>query len=386
MATHKSQPSTNLNEIKNEYLIIEKEKQIKPLPAKFFREVVEAENLYISKPSCEACEKLLLLYKTAAEHYSKYDRENEEVFVKQIQKTIANPTAMKLFAAKENKQTKKVKKQNFQFLLEKYNLNSIDYGSKAKEIIKNYQDNMKNALALLKTMENNQKKKFKQNTKIKTIKNTLLNDDEEKDDRPSRHTKNRNSNRNSTLINLHNSVMVSSRPKGPGLRHMRALVSSSDFDVEGFRNSLKGQKDQKNESNSKFVPKPDTSTELINFLKDYNKKLYFLFQTTIGESMDKLNKILDKTYRKKINRHFEYQDNIGEFELMLDDENMKDEVNGLISSVKKEYDADIEKLEIEQNKKMNKLSNHYSKNELKDNVVIGNLNVETLGEVIKVFK
>ena len=135
MATHKSQPSTNLNDIKNEYLIIEKEKQIKPLPAKFFREVVEAENLYISKPSCEACEKLLLLYKKAAEHYSKYDRDNEEVFVKQIQRTIANPTAMKLFAAKENKQQKKVKKQNFQFLLEKYNLNSIDYGS--KEINKN---------------------------------------------------------------------------------------------------------------------------------------------------------------------------------------------------------------------------------------------------------
>lgn len=383
MATHKSQPSTNLNEIKNEYIIIEREKQIKPLPAKFFREVIEAENLYISKPSCEACEKLLLLYKTAAEHYSKYDRDNEEVFVKQIQRTIANPTAMKLFAAKENKQQKKVKKQNFQFLLEKYNLNSIDYGAKAKEIIKNYQENMKKTFALLKTMETKQKTKFKQNTKIKTIKNTLLNDDEEKnDDRPSRNTKNRNS----TQINLHNSVMVGTRPKGPGLRHMRALVSSSDFDVEGFRNSLKAHKDEKNESNSKFVPKPDTSTELINFLKDYNKKLYFLFQSDINESMDKLNKILDKTYRKKINRHFEYQDNIGEFELMLDDKNMKDEVNGLINSVKKEYDADIEKLEAEQNKKMNKLSNHYSKNELKDNVVIGNLNVETLGEVIKVFK
>lgn len=377
-STQKMQDKKQEGSRKQDYVIVEK---TKTLPMQFYRDVIEAENLFISKPSCESCENLLLLYKSAAEFYSKFDKENEHVFVSQIQKTLSTSTAMKLFAAKEQKlPQKKIKNRNFKLYIQKYNLNSIDYKMQAKAIIKYQMEVMKKTNNLIKASENQQKYKFSQSSKIKTIKK-LLAHEEDSDDEPMFR------NRNSTQYNLTSSVLIEGpKVKKPNLRHLRAHLSS-DFDIENIICSQKDNKPKNSIKPKEFHAKPETSDEIIDFLKDYNKRLYYLFQTNISNSLDKLNNHLDKIYRKKINRHFEYMDNLGEFELMLaGDENMKSEIGGLINTLKKDYYGDMEKLENEENKKMSKICNHYGKKHLNDNVVIGNLNVETLGQVIRIFK
>ena len=74
-STQKKQDKKQEGSRKQDYVIVEK---TKTLPMQFYKDVIEAENLFISKPSCESCEKLLLLYKSAAEFYSKFDKENEK--------------------------------------------------------------------------------------------------------------------------------------------------------------------------------------------------------------------------------------------------------------------------------------------------------------------
>jgi oligoendopeptidase F len=127
----------------------------------------------------------------------------------------------------------------------------------------------------------------------------------------------------------------------------------------------------------------------MRFLKDYNKKLYFLFQKQIEESIRHLNNTLDKTYREKINKHFEFQDSMGEYQLMLEeavDETLAENVKELISSLENEYNTDMETITNSENKKMQQITQHYAKKQLKNNVVIGNLNIETLGEIVNIFK
>lgn len=377
-STHKKHDKEQKGFLKQDYVIVEKKKT---LPMQFYKDVIEAENLFISKPSCESCENLLLLYKSAAEFYSKFDKENEHVFVSQIQKTLSSSTAMKLFAAKEQKlPQKKIKNRNFKLYIQKYNLNSIDYTIQAKAIIKYQIEIMKKRNNLIKASENQQKYKFSQSSKIKTIKKLLVHEEDSDDETIIR-------NRNSTQHNHTSSVIIEGpKEKKPNLRHLRAHLST-DFNLENIISSQKDDKPKNQIKAKEFHAKPETSAEIIDFLKDYNKRLYYLFQTNISNSLDKLNNHLDKIYRKKINRHFEYMDNLGEFELMLGaDENMKSEIGGLINTLKKDYYGDMEKLENEENKKMNQICNHYGKKHLNDNVVIGNLNVETLGQVIRIFK
>ena len=74
---------------------------------------------------------------------------------------------------------------------------------------------------------------------------------------------------------------------------------------------------------------------------------------------------------------------------MLDeavDETLAENVSELVKSLENEYKIDMENITNTENNKMQKITKHYAKKQLKNNIVIGNLNIETLGEIVNIFK
>lgn len=142
------------------------------------------------------------------------------------------------------------------------------------------------------------------------------------------------------------------------------------------------QKNESDEENSleKEFKKSDTSEELMNFLKDYHKKLCHLYQTNIEESVAKLDKIIFNIYEKKKVRFVEYSDNFKEYITM------GDVFKELIIELTSEYKKDLESYDTELEENLKNLYTKLSKINIKDNLDYDNLNIEALAAIIKLFK
>ena len=408
-----------------------REARNKKLPNNFFQDLIEAENAMIANSSKENCDRLIFLYKTAAEYYTQRDKELEQIYVREIQKLLIKPEVIQVYVKpkndNENANVTKIRNQkNAIFTQIKMLITSQkeDLRKRAKEIIVQYQNNLKKFNLIYKKSDNEQQQSLCKNTKIKTFSNLILSDDnngninvnneEDQNLKASIKTedeikqvhkndlRNNNSKRKMSYnISTRSDEIINHKER----RRKTFKLSKSRLNLE-MLNSIYNNNNDNNKNinnNKKLLPKDssqniiqqkafiknDMSEELMRFLKDYNKKLYFLFQKQIEESIRHLNNTLDKTYREKINKHFEFQDSMGEYQLMLEeavDETLAENVKELISSLENEYNTDMETITNSENKKMQQITQHYAKKQLKNNVVIGNLNIETLGEIVNIFK
>ena len=406
-----------------------REARNKKLPNNFFQDLIEAENAMIANSSKENCDRLIFLYKTAAEYYTQRDKELEQIYVREIQKLLIKPEVIQVYVKpkndNENPNVTKIRNQkNAIFTQIKMLITSQkeDLRKRAKEIIVQYQNNLKKFNSIYKKSDNEQQQSLCKNTKIKTFSNLILSDDNNngnmnvnneedqnlkasiktEDDIKQAHKndlRNNDSKRKmSYTISTRNDETINHKER----RRKTFKLSKSRLNLE-MLNSIYNNNNKNTINNKKLLPKDssqniiqqkafiknDMSEELMRFLKDYNKKLYFLFQKQIEESIRHLNNTLDKTYREKINKHFEFQDSMGEYQLMLEeavDETLAENVKELISSLENEYNTDMETITNSENKKMQQITQHYAKKQLKNNVVIGNLNIETLGEIVNIFK
>ena len=405
-----------------------REARNKKLPNNFFQDLIEAENAMIANSSKENCDRLIFLYKTAAEYYTQRDKELEQIYVREIQKLLIKPEVIQVYVKPNNNNedpnVNKIRNQkNAIFTQIKMLITSQkeDLRKRAKEIIVQYQNNLKKFNSIYKKSDNEQQQNLCKNTKIKTFSNLILSDDNngninvinEEEPNLKKSLKTEDDIKQAHQNDLNNkdskrkmSYTVSSRSdetiNQKGKRRKTFKLSKSRLNLEMLNSNYNN--DNKNIiNNKKLIPKDssqniiqqkafiknDMSEELMRFLKDYNKKLYFLFQKQIEESIRHLNNTLDKTYREKINKHFEFQDSMGEYQLMLEeavDETLTENVKELISSLENEYNTDMETITNSENKKMQQITQHYAKKQLKNNVVIGNLNIETLGEIVNIFK
>ena len=408
-----------------------REARNKKLPNNFFQDLIEAENAMIANSSKENCDKLIFLYKTAAEYYTQRDKELEQIYVREIQKLLIKPEVIQVYVKpkndNENPNVTKIRNQkNAIFTQIKMLITSQkeDLRKHAKEIIVQYQNNLKKFNSIYKKSDNEQQQSLCKNTKIKTFSNLILSDDNNgninvnneeaqnlkvsiktEDDIKQAHKNDLRNNNSKRKMSYNISTRSDETINHKERRRKTFKLSKSRLNLE-LLNSIynNNNNDNKNiNNNKKLLPKDssqniiqqkafiknDMSEELMRFLKDYNKKLYFLFQKQIEESIRHLNNTLDKTYREKINKHFEFQDSMGEYQLMLEeavDETLAENVKELISSLENEYNTDMETITNSENKKMQQITQHYAKKQLKNNVVIGNLNIETLGEIVNIFK
>ena len=439
-----SQPQDNSNNIdakrkhRSHRYRMAKEAKNKKLPKNFFQDIIEAENAIIADSSKENCEKLIFLYKTAAEYYTQRDKDLEQIYVKEIQKLLVKPEVMQIYANKnENKDNSNQVKQQINPTITKVKMliaanmaNPNDLRKKVKEIIEQYNNGCINFNMINKKSDSEQKQQLCKNTKIKTFSNLILYEEDMKENindnnNGTNNDKSDDININDDLNNQNELDML----KGSAKRRKFQRKASQIISFGSKDNICRSEKRRKtlqlyrtqlnldsinlsntdnsiNNNNVKLMPKDsstsllstqqqkafiknDMSEELMRFLRDYNKKLYFLFQKQIEESIRHLNNTLDKTYRDKINKHFEFQDSLGEYQLMLDeavDETLAENVAELVTSLENEYKIDMENITTKENDKMQKITKHYANKQLKNNIVIGNLNIETLGEIVNIFK
>ena len=406
-----------------------REARNKKLPNNFFQDLIEAENAMIANSSKENCDRLIFLYKTAAEYYTQRDKELEQIYVREIQKLLIKPEVIQVYVKpkndNENPNVTKIRNQkNAIFTQIKMLITSQkeDLRKRAKEIIVQYQNNLKKFNSIYKKSDNEQQQSLCKNTKIKTFSNLILSDDNNngnmnvnneedqnlkasiktEDDIKQAHKNDLRNNDSKRKMSYTISTRSDETINHKERRRKTFKLSKSRLNLE-MLNSIYNNNNKNTINNKKLLPKDssqniiqqkafiknDMSEELMRFLKDYNKKLYFLFQKQIEESIRHLNNTLDKTYREKINKHFEFQDSMGEYQLMLEeavDETLAENVKELISSLENEYNTDMETITNSENKKMQQITQHYAKKQLKNNVVIGNLNIETLGEIVNIFK
>ena len=159
-----------------------REARNKKLPKNFFQDIIEAENAIIADSSKENCEKLIFLYKTAAEYYAHRDKDLEQIYVKEIQKLLVKPEVMQIYAHKtENKDNPNQVKQQINPTIKKVKMliaanraNPIDLRKKVKEIIEQYNNGCANFNMINKKSDSEQKQQLFKNKKIKTFINLII--------------------------------------------------------------------------------------------------------------------------------------------------------------------------------------------------------------------
>ena len=143
-------------------------------------------------------------------------------------------------------------------------------------------------------------------------------------------------------------------------------------------------KDNQKEKKKDFN-KQDLSVDIINFLKNYNNKLYYLFYTYLNKKLNKLNYIIDDSYSEMKNKYLEYEEDLKGY-LALS-ENLEDEgIKNLITSMKNEFEEEKMSMKNKQDNNINSLINEMMKKNLLNNISICNLNSDTIAQIAELFK
>jgi hypothetical protein len=131
--------------------------------------------------------------------------------------------------------------------------------------------------------------------------------------------------------------------------------------------------------------KQDLSNDIIYFLKNYNKKFYFLFQNPLNKTLNTLNTLIEDSYSKMKNKYLDYEEDLKGY--MALSENIEDEgIKNLISSLKSEFKEDLILMQKEQEESINSLVLEMERNNLLNNISIRNLNSDTIAQIAEVFK
>ena len=323
------------------------------LPNNFYQKLFEAETQFQLYPTIKNCEELLSYYKQGAEYFTKKNSKQHTYFIEAIQKTISIQMSSKIIINNNkeinsinqitnNKNSKKHWNPKIKNQINKFNLKEYDFKSESKKIISNLNYSIKKSMNLFLKNKTKQESNFRKNVEKKIfLKNNFQNHSDLKERR----------------------------------------ISYSNFRIHlNFHLNNEEHINRKRE----FL-KQDLSNDIIYFLKNYNKKFYFLFQNPLNKTLNKLNTLIEDSYSKMKNKYLDYEEDLKGF--MALSENIEDEgIKNLISSLKSEFKEDLILMKKEQEESINSLVLEMEKNNLLNNISIRNLNSDTIAQIAEVFK
>ena len=404
------------------------------LPNNFYQKLFEAENQFQSNPSIKNCEDLLSYYKIGSEYYINKNNKLYSFFLDSIQKTISTQMSAKdsINTLNNNKiinsnninikeiinniinnkssynndninmnininnfqnniniynfQNINIKKKHWNPLvkshLRNYNLDEHDFKIEAKKLIKEFNNSINSSINFFKNYTLKQENSFRNNIEKKIFKTRLENHFDNYDNTyKDNHMKKRKSVLTISSINLlkknFQSINEDSTIKGRKLSFSNKKMKSNL--LLNARNK-DNQKEKKKDFN-----KQDLSVDIINFLKNYNNKLYYLFQTPLNETLNKLNYIINDSYSEMKNKYLEFEEDLKGY-LALS-ENLEDEgIKNLITSMKNEFEEEKMSMKNKQDNNINSLINEMMKKNLLNNISICNINSDTIAQIAELFK
>ena len=344
----------------------------KSLPKHYYQKLFEAENRFYSNNSNENFQKLLSYYQQGTEYFTKLNSKEHLYFIGAIQNIIS--IQIKQQKKKENNTIK-----NNSIIEKNHKINihfcEKDFKFESKKIIEKFNTSFNNCIQLFKKYNLKQEDNLRRNINKKIFKERFKKKQKKKcksliiKERRTTYFLKSNSIKNVLKKNYHN---CNSSLKQRG----------TSYDVTKIINNNKITKilNEKKEKN-----KNDLTKSLMEFLKNYNKKFYYLFQTLLNYTLNELNIINEKAYMEMKNTYLEYYDNLKDYIALsenIDDLNIKN----LILSLKNDLEEDLILIKKEEDNKINSLIIEINNKNLNDNISISNLNSDTIAQIAKVFK
>ena len=355
------------------------------LPNNFYQKLFEAETQFQLYPTIKNCEELLSYYKQGAEYFTKKNSKQHTYFIEAIQKTISIQMSSKIIVnnnkeinsinqISNNKNSKKHWNPKIKNQINKFNLKEYDFKSESKKIISNLNYSIKKSMNLFLKNKTKQESNFRKNVEKKIFKTRL----EKKT--------NKNIDKYNTPKKRRSFISISSTNLLKNNFQNHSDLKERRISYSNFRIHLNFHLNNEEHINRKreFL-KQDLSNDIIYFLKNYNKKFYFLFQNPLNKTLNKLNTLIEDSYSKMKNKYLDYEEDLKGF--MALSENIEDEgIKNLISSLKSEFKEDLILMKKEQEESINSLVLEMKKNNLLNNISIRNLNSDTIAQIAEVFK
>ena len=288
------------NEIKldndsNPTVSASKKFSITSLPPNFYRKIIELENkIQLSQPNMDEIKELGSLYKKAIEYFCTSSPNKVLYFQNKLNKLLVGVEKL------AKKQNKKKSKWSLYMNSNKKNYNKFrlfleiegasqdaeqilqSQNEKFGKIFLEFYQNMDMQKNLLREKMNKKKKKKAKNE----INNNIINNNEIKDESKIKEEK---ENINSNIINTNANYIL-------------------------FFNKFKGRNDL-------------VDSALKNFLKKFH--YIYLNSKIFKEPIEYFNYILDDVFCHKVTKYFYYQEQIKEFQMILDDKNQGNNEDGL---------------------------------------------------------
>lgn len=458
-------------------------KQLKKLDDDFFKQIIEAENIYYSKPSTKNCKKLLTLYQLGTEFYCKKGNKAFEYFLMKIKNIMAADSMFKIMLNKD----KSKRRLNFHKITQQLSsIDNLNLSEAAKKIIEKSEKEHEVLSEKLKESIKKQRKNFRHLIQKKIMKNRIdqtikineeiesLNDSPSEENmesltenkepivdlesninisrprkyksiaikskaRPRKYsisfnklsdsfssiTENREVHtrkRKNTIIDLNKSLKLfsfirknsdsqeilhqsinklisvndkgKSEEKNGGLETNRNASDSSLSSVNNFTKELLKNKGKNSECRHKNNEVVDI---LLDFLKEYSNKLYYLFQGSKNEAINELLSLIEDSYETKVKKfddfneklckYMEYaSDNEGQEDMNDDEKQLDETLNKIIEEYKENYIKEINTIDVENMRKLHEFYLGKKSEKLNKDIAIGNLNTDTLVQIEQIFE
>ena len=344
----------------------------KSLPKHYYQKLFEAENHFYSNNSIENFQELLSYYKEGAEYFTKLNSKEHLYFIGSIQNIISMQIKKQKKSENNNIKNNSIIEKNHTINI---NFAEKDFKLESNKIIEKFNTSFNNSIQLVKKYNLKQKDNLRKNINKKIFKERFKKKQKIKcksltiKKRKIKYFSNSNSS-NNILKNKYQNINSS-------LKQRR-----TSYDINKIINNYKINKifNGKKEKN-----KNDLSKNLIAFLKNYNKKFYFLFQTSLNDTINKLNIINEKVYIEMKNTYLEYYDNLKDYIALS--ENIEDlNIKNLILSLRTDLEEDLILIKKEEDSEINSLIIEMNNKNLNDNISISNLNSDTIAQIAKIFK
>ena len=337
--------------------------KVASLPSNFYRRIIELENkIQLSQPNFDEIKQLSSLYKKAIEYFCTSSPNKVQFFSNKLNKLLVGVD--KLSKKKKSKwslymDAHKKNLNKFKLFLEIEGSNqeaeeilqaqNEKFGNAFKEYYKNI-DMQKNILKeKINSKRINKRNQIK--NEINDINDININSNEIKDiTKINEEKENINCNNNININNINNN-------------NYNSLII----------NKFKGRNDLVNSS-------------LRNFLKKFH--YIYLNSKIFKEPIESFNYILDDIFCHKVTKYFYYQEQIKEFQMILDDKNQGNDEDSLaffLTDLENERKKYYQNLENFVEKIMKKIQNKCAETKINNNKNLEMYKDEFMDEISKIF-
>ena len=348
------------NEIKlnndNDNNLLKEQFKIATLPPNFYRSIIELENkIQLSQPNFDEIKQLSSLYKKAIEYFCTSSPNKVQFFSNKLNKLLVGVDKL----SKKKKSKWSLYMNEHKKNLNKFKLFLEIEGSnqEAEEILQIQNEKFGNAFkAYYKSIDEQKNilkekinsKRINHKNKIKNEINDInINNNEIKDvTKINEEKENINSNSNINNITHNNNLII---------------------------NKFKGRNDLVNSS-------------LKNFLKKFH--YIYLNSKIFKEPIESFNYILDDIFCHKVAKYFYYQEQIKEFQMILDDKNQDNDEDSLaffLTDLENERKKYYQNLENFVEKIMKKIQNKCAETKINNNKNLEMYKDEFMDEISKIF-